>query len=285
MSGVEVKPHFGHGMSAFRTAQPPALDGLPGANRLDRHQDLELNLVEGGSFVYLFGAQPVEVRDGELTVFWGAQPHQQLKRGEVEFLSCIHIPLSWVLQWELPGGLMRAILDGVILSEPDPRRHGLDSELMKQWVADVQSGRAERCQIALLEIQARLRRLGEAVAGRDGGGQTPAERGQTDQDKALRMARFIAEHYTAAVRVSDVARTVGLHPDYAMTVFKRTYGFTMTQFINQHRVWHAQRMLATTGEQVLGVALQSGFGSLSQFNTVFKQLCGRTPREFRKSLG
>jgi len=285
MNAKQEAPSFAHGIGAFRTPQPASVDGLPPDKRLDRHQDLELNLVEGGEYVYLFGARPVVLGDGELTVFWGAQPHQVLRRRDVRCLSCIHVPLSWVLAWDLPAELIQSILDGTILHERDPARHPFDRELMKQWVSDVTCGREERRDIALLEIQARLRRLADTQAFEGADEPASSVPDQAPQDRALGMARHIAEHYAGPLPVAEVAAAVGLHPDYAMTLFKQTFGFTMTQFINQHRVWRAQRLLATTQEKVLTIALESGFGSLSQFNTVFKQVCGKSPRDFRRSLG
>jgi AraC family transcriptional regulator, melibiose operon regulatory protein len=45
---------------------------------------------------------------------------------------------------------------------------------------------------------------------------------------------------------------------------------------------HAQRLLVTTGEQIVNIALSSGFGSLSRFNEAFRQSFGCTPREYRR---
>jgi AraC family transcriptional regulator, melibiose operon regulatory protein len=45
---------------------------------------------------------------------------------------------------------------------------------------------------------------------------------------------------------------------------------------------HAQRLLVTTEELILNVALSSGFGSLSRFNEAFQGAFGCTPRDYRK---
>jgi AraC-like DNA-binding protein len=57
----------------------------------------------------------------------------------------------------------------------------------------------------------------------------------------------------------------------------------MTTFITQHRITHAQRLLATTDDTILDVALDAGFQSLSRFNEAFKAACGCSPSEFRKT--
>jgi hypothetical protein len=47
------------------------------------------------------------------------------------------------------------------------------------------------------------------------------------------------------------------------------------------RLSHAQRLLVTTEDLILRIALSSGFGSLSRFNEAFRQAFGCTPREYR----
>jgi transcriptional regulator GlxA family with amidase domain len=43
---------------------------------------------------------------------------------------------------------------------------------------------------------------------------------------------------------------------------------TITTFIMQHRISHAQRLLITTIDSILDVALSAGFQSLSRFNAI-----------------
>ena len=66
-----------------------------------------------------------------------------------------------------------------------------------------------------------------------------------------------------------------------MTLFKRAFGTTVIDYLTRHLISHAQRLLATTGDKVLSIALDSGFGSISRFNAAFKQACGCSPREYR----
>lgn len=95
-------------------------------------------------------------------------------------------------------------------------------------------------------------------------------------------AAFIALHYAEPLTVEAMARHVGIHPNYAMTMFKRTFGTTLIHYLTQHRISHAQRLLATTDQKILGIALNSGFGSISRFNAAFLEGSGCSPREYRK---
>ena len=81
----------------------------------------------------------------------------------------------------------------------------------------------------------------------------------------------------------EIARAVGLHPNYAMALFRKTFGTTMVEFLLQHRLSHAQRLLVTTDDPIIEVGAAAGFQSLSRFNEFFKQACGHPPRVYRKS--
>ena len=74
-----------------------------------------------------------------------------------------------------------------------------------------------------------------------------------------------------------------LHPNYAMNLFQKTFGTTLINYLTQHRVSHAQRLLATTDQTITDIAFNSGFNSISRFNDAFRRACGCSPREYRRS--
>jgi AraC-like DNA-binding protein len=115
--------------------------------------------------------------------------------------------------------------------------------------------------------------------------ETDCPRQQNNLEKAEAMACFVARNYTSRIQVKDIAECVGLHPDYAATLFRKTFGTTLNVLMTRHRVAHAQRQLVTTDDRIVNIAQDSGFDSLSRFNRAFKQLAGTTPRQYRKTLG
>ena len=90
---------------------------------------------------------------------------------------------------------------------------------------------------------------------------------ETHASRAAELAAFISGHYLEPLTLTDVAQAVGLNSNYASTLFKRTFGMTVLEYLTQHRLAHAQRLLATTNKVVLEVALEAGFGSSSRFYT------------------
>ena len=96
------------------------------------------------------------------------------------------------------------------------------------------------------------------------------------------MAAFIAENYTRKLTTDEIGRAVKLHPNYAMGLFKKTFGLSLIDYVTQHRISHVQRLLATTDVKIVEVALDSGFNSISRFNEAFKRACNCSPREYRR---
>jgi AraC family transcriptional regulator, melibiose operon regulatory protein len=77
---------------------------------------------------------------------------------------------------------------------------------------------------------------------------------------------------------------VHIHPTYAMHLFRETFGVSIIDYLTQHRIAHAQQLLATSDKSVMEIALESGFNSVSRFYTAFNAICGKSPRAYRESL-
>jgi AraC-like DNA-binding protein len=253
-------------------------------NRADRHNELELNLLDSGSLTYLLGGRRVTLRSRRLSAFWAATPHQILGSESLTFYYVLTVPLAWVLGWGLPDPLVERLLSGAVVEDADCSATDLDMACFARWHENLSSERGLE-EAVLLELKARLLRLAAAMR-RDTRDAATHRACFPTEGKAPgaveRMATFIARHYMDPIGLEEVASEVDLHPDYAAALFRRGFGVTPTRFILQHRVSHAQRMLVTSEAKVVTVAMEAGFGSLGRFNVAFRQLCGCSPREYRR---
>lgn len=69
---------------------------------------------------------------------------------------------------------------------------------------------------------------------------------------------------------------------YLCRVFKKYMGITMTEYLNQIRLDYAINMIQTTNKNILDIAQELGFSSVSYFNVIFKKRYGITPLEARQ---
>jgi AraC-like DNA-binding protein len=252
--------------------------------RPDRHNEIELNLLEHGSITYLLGGRKVKIEAHRLAVFWAAIPHQIIDIAGRHNYFVATLPLAWFLQCGFDDRLVQPILHGQVLLSASKETGSADAELFRRWIGDLKRAEGPGRRVMMLELEARLLRLASSLPRRDKAA-AAARHGALEGahlTKAEQMACFIAQHYLEGLSVERISQSVHLHPNYAMSLFKRVFCTTVTDYVGQHRISHAQRLLATTDKKILSVALSSGFGSISRFNSAFRRACGVSPRQYRQ---
>ncbi|HLV34823.1 MAG TPA: helix-turn-helix domain-containing protein [Spirillospora sp.] len=260
--------------------------GSPNVMRYPHHHDdIELNYLESGAMTYLLGGHQFSIEAGRLLAFWAAVPHQVTWIAPDTRLHWLYIPLSLVLEWDLPPAFVEQALAGTpLIDQPEAEsRHDLNR--FRQWHSDLSRGQPEIGKVVLLEVEARLRRLALASPPPPAAGSHhPAEVTGSGLRQARQMALFIARHHTEPLTIGQIARAVNLHPNYAMKIFRDQLNTSILEHLTRHRVAHAQRLLLTTDLRVLDIALEAGFGSLSRFYVAFRRFCGQSPGQYRRAL-
>ena len=251
--------------------------------RPDRHNEIEMNLLERGSVTYFLGGAKVTVEAGRMSLFWAAIPHQIINVGDETNYYVATVPLAWFLQWNLPARLVEPILHGRVVCEMRSNESRRDVETFGRWQRDLARTTQAKRRVVLLEIEARLLRLAMAlpVERAPWRSKTPSMESPA-LSKAEEIACFLAKNYQRPLSAAEVGKAVRLHPNYAMNLFKKVFTITLTEYLTQHRLSHAQRLLATTGGKILGIAMESGFGSVSRFNDAFRQSFVCSPRAYRQ---
>ncbi|MGJ8695283.1 MAG: helix-turn-helix domain-containing protein [Verrucomicrobiaceae bacterium] len=253
--------------------------------RPDRHNEIELNLLKSGTLTYLFGGKRVSTPSGGLCAFWAAAPHQIIdSSGDPEYYV-VTLPLAWFLQCRLPKKFVDRLLHGEFLSESTVDRLSLDLQLFQTWIGDLAGIEGQPKSAIQLEIQARLERFADSIPEGDPDEIFPGSAvfpGGGGLGKAERLAAYIAQHYQETIPIEKIAGEVDLHPNYAMGLFKKTFNLTINEYLTQLRLSHAQRLLATTDDKVIDIALDAGYQTLSRFYVAFDKSCGCSPGNYRR---
>ena len=265
--------------------------GAPGVMKASHsHADIEFNFVSRGAMEYFASGGFHKLGEGELAVFWAGMPHQLVRIEPETECVWVVIPLSWLMQWRLPEHFTQHLLNGAFIGQTPSHEYscGADRALFEGWARDLEQHRAasfevEMRRIVALEIEARLRRLALCDEGAadfflvaKSASASSAAGGQVE-----RIAAFLSRNYREELTAAEIGRAVGLHPNYAMQLFKSGCGLTLWDYLMRLRVSHAQRLLLTTDFTIEHIASQSGFASRSRFYAAFKAVCGQSPRAFR----
>lgn len=86
--------------------------------------------------------------------------------------------------------------------------------------------------------------------------------------------------------LAQLSRRSGWTPNHVSQALNQGLGQNFAEFVNTFRLAAATASLGDADDprSVLDIALASGFGSKSTFNTVFKRMTGQTPRAYRRAL-
>ena len=96
-----------------------------------------------------------------------------------------------------------------------------------------------------------------------------------------RAVRAIEKNSDSALTLRALARLAGLSPYHFLRTFEQVTGATPHQYLRRLRLREAAVRLATDPERVLDVALDCGFGDVSNFNRAFRGEFGVSPKMYR----
>lgn len=101
--------------------------------------------------------------------------------------------------------------------------------------------------------------------------------------RITRIVRVIEERPELDHELGSLAREARLSRYHFLRVFQQLTGLTPHRYLRRLRLRRAATRLALEPAQVLEIALDSGFGDISNFNHAFQAEFGLNPRSFRKS--
>lgn len=241
------------------------------------HPDIELNYIIKGSITYRHGGIQRSFGPGSLVLFWAGVPHQTLSLPGARNGIWSHLPLPWVLEWDLTNDFAGRLLSGELLS------FDVAPQVLEKWPEEYLKHDVYIDRMLQLEIQLTLMRLALDLPPKQSP-HPPSQNIQSDNSDIhiTRVTAFIGKHFHEEIKVQDIADAVGLNRTYLMHLFRRRCHISIWEYLTRLRVSHAQRLLSTTNLQVLDIALECGFNSLTPFYGAFSKYVDMRPLEFRK---
>jgi AraC-like DNA-binding protein len=260
-----------------------AVQPMPGPHM---HSQVEINVLLFGTMTYWLDGRLISLQGNQLVLFWGMAPHQVTEASRDAEFACFYLPLSMVLALSRAARLRDAILRGGMIAARSIERW--EQEVFLRWRRELMSGDEALEAVVRDELVARLHRLDYEGWQDLRRGAAPASAAPGFDAERLAsleaMTRFIGEHGLRDVQVNDVAGAAGLHPNYAMSLFKRAFGITIKHALTRHRLDAAQSLLLATDRSIASIAFDCGFGSLSSFYESFEKRFSLSPASFRKAM-
>ena len=103
--------------------------------------------------------------------------------------------------------------------------------------------------------------------------------------RVTRAVRAIDDRPDGDLSLGMLARECGLSPYHFLRTFQRLTGVTPHQYVLRTRLREAAMRLVAGPGKILEVALDCGFGDVSNFNRTFRAEYGVSPRAYRDHEG
>lgn len=248
------------------------------------HAQVEVNFIVSGNVHYRMHTHELSLSAGQMVLFWGGLPHQMDDLSDDAIYAGAHLPLLHFFRLRLPEDVPHRLMQGAtLLSRTTDNSDGPN---FARWKLYARSGDEVKAQHAVDELLLRLERvrfepfelIGDSkIAGH------AIETAEVQSSRNVgRMCDYIAANFLHEIDSVDIATAANLHPKYAMSIFKRSTGMTLNEYVSLLRLSYAQALLLRDDANVLRVAMDLGFGSLSAFNKSFRKIAGMSPSDFRR---
>lgn len=228
-----------------------------------------------GVFVRHVGRNDAVAEANQLLFFNEAEPYQvshPVEGGD----ACLDIVVDEEQLRELtPGEQLRA---GDVLAfrrqrrRIDPRAQALVALLRHSLSRKV----AETLEAETLALTLVQRSLGERTS--HGAGASPGRQKLVDRAKLV-LSSDLSRRWTLA----GIAAEVGVSPVYLTQVFRQVEAMPLYRYHLRLRLARALDLLGSC-DNLTTLGMDLGFSSHSHFSAAFRQVYGRTPAEFQRSI-
>lgn len=95
---------------------------------------------------------------------------------------------------------------------------------------------------------------------------------------------YLEKHYRERISLKEVAALFNYNSSYMSQLFKENVGINFYDYLTRIRLRHATMALSASNSRVVDIAAEHGFTDLKSFNAKFREIFGRTPKDYRRSL-
>ena len=106
--------------------------------------------------------------------------------------------------------------------------------------------------------------------------------GEKDDGFVRKIVEYTAEHIGENISMKEMAQMLNYEYHYFSALFHQHMGMNFKNFVNLFRFESACKLLSERNRSIADVGICCGFGSIRNFNRVFKSICGYTPGQYRK---
>lgn len=257
----------------------------PDALRLHNHRCLEINYVMQDGGCYLIGNQKYKLHTGDICIINNQEYHMAVNQGGLLLKVIVFDPdLVWTGNQTdylyLQAFFERSELDSPFLKAGLPITQEITPILFdidREW-KEQKPGYRLLIKAHLLKLLAMIYRF--YVEKESFSGHGPKH--WKNYHSMVEAVDYINTHYSEPLTLGQMAGLVHMSEHYFSSMFSQVMEMPFSKYVLEKRLSQAGMLLKTTSQSVTGIALATGFGTISYFNKMFRKKYGVSPGSYRK---
>lgn len=106
-------------------------------------------------------------------------------------------------------------------------------------------------------------------------------KGKKYSDIFTKIFQYISMHYSENISLDSLGKALGYSPKYLSNCINQLESMSFSKLLNTIRISEAKRLLRSTNDSVLNIAVTCGYETEQSFFGNFKAIAGMTPKEYR----
>ncbi|MEP6626612.1 MAG: AraC family transcriptional regulator [Ginsengibacter sp.] len=103
----------------------------------------------------------------------------------------------------------------------------------------------------------------------------------SETDRLSNVYKYVQHHFKDNVTLGTIANISNLTPQSFCRLFKKRTGKSFVEYLNEVRISAACKYLLDSDWSISEVAYNCGFKTVSNFNKLFKNITGHSPKNYR----
>ena len=99
-----------------------------------------------------------------------------------------------------------------------------------------------------------------------------------------KVIQYIHVHYSEKLTLEWLSHYFRVSAPYISRSFKKHLGCSFLEYLHNLRIESAISLLSSTNMPLADIAAESGFESYRSFSRIFREKCGQTPSDYRKTF-
>ena len=243
----------------------------PGNYPLHYHNHFEFELITAGKGSQIFNGEKFELAKNDIFLLRPTDYHQVTSEGIT--ISHIKVKPSILPEWIIQK--LHSFKNPIVfhLTDKQFEKFNFLFKMLKDETEENNNNNSLDIRFTLVEtIVTMFIRLGMANTS------------LYDDSVPAKVIYFLEKNnkFTQKVSLDEISKYIGYSKFYTSSIFHKQCGITIQDFIINHRIEYAKKLIIETDLSITEIVIESGFASTSNFYSKFIKYVGCSPLKFRK---